>query len=144
LSRDYGWSPAVIFGLTASDALEYLEPHRNRPTSVLVSPRVAAEITAAARARRAARVDEAFKYGLRTKADREVPGVWERLVAATLREQANSVSDSVEEVDRMRDRVGDTDSGAAPGRAWLQKIYEELRALRQSLSGSGSRALWFE
>jgi len=144
LSRDYGWSPTEIFGLTASEALAYLEPCRNRPTSVFVSPRVAAEITAAARARRTARVDEALKYGLQARPERDGPGVWERLVAATLRERRDAASDAVAEAEGGRDRAGDAGSISASDRAWLPRIVDELRALRQSLGGSGSRALWIE
>jgi len=144
LSRDYGWTPNEILGLTASEALSYLEACRNRPTSVFVSPRLAAEITAAARARRAARIDDALKFGLPAKTTGEEPGVWERLVAATLCERRAAASDLVAEDESRRDRAGHTDSGAMQNRAGLQKIFEELRALRQSLGGSGSRALWVE
>lgn len=146
LSRDHGWTPREIFGLTAREALECLEFARRRAKSVVVAPREAREIVAAARERRRAWIDDELRRCTQPVAhDGEgEPCEWERLAVMSANLSREGTND--EDDGRATERIPTSESVADVRRGgdWLKRIHEELRLLRQAVASPVGRGLWSE
>lgn len=140
LSRDRGWTPREIDGLTTCEALECLELALQRPKSIVAAPREAREIVAAARERSRAWIDDELRRIAEPEAhvNEDQPCDWERLAVMS----ADLTRESTDHEDDRRANGPVADSRREVD--WLKRIHEELRLLRQAVAGPVVRSLWSE
>ena len=146
LSCDRGWTPREIDELTVCEALECLEFALRRSKNIIVAPREARAIVAAARERRRAWIDDELRRCAERReldADDE-PSDWERLAVMSASLSRENVVD--ESDGRVSERIPTSEAVGEMQREgdWLKRIHDELRLLRQAVAAPVGRGLWSE
>lgn len=146
LSCDRGWTPREIDELTVREALECLEFALRRSKNIIVAPREARAIVAAARERRRAWIDDELRRSAHSESHAGEVGRcdWERLAVMSASLSGERTADEVEDGGSERNAMTASLSETRREGDWLKRIHDELRLLRQAVAAPVGRGLWNE